>query len=85
MLRGAEKRQLALALKGASAALRDLFFSNMSERTGKLLREDMASMGPIRRTDVDEAQGCMVNLAKEMASRGEIVLSDSKGGDELVY
>ncbi len=85
MLRNAEKEKLALALKGASEQLRDMFFSNMSERAGKLLREDMASMGPIRRKDVDEAQMYMVNLAKDLGSRGEIVLSDSKGGDELVY
>ncbi|MBI1776588.1 MAG: flagellar motor switch protein FliG, partial [Proteobacteria bacterium] len=68
-----------------SEQLRDMFFSNMSERAGKLLREDMASMGPIRLKEVDEAQMYMVNLAKDLASRGEIVLSDNKGGDELVY
>ncbi|MBI3498429.1 MAG: hypothetical protein HY058_14100 [Proteobacteria bacterium] len=62
-----------------------MFFSNMSERAGKLLREDMASMGPIRLKEVDEAQMYMVNLAKDLAPRGEIVLSDSQGGDELVY
>ena len=85
LLRTVEKSKLAIGLKGASEALRDLFFSNMSERAGKLLREDMASMGPIRLKDVDEAQMYMVNLAKDLASRGEIVLSDNKGGDELVY
>ena len=42
LLRTVEKDKLGLALKGASEALRDLFFSNMSERAGKLLREDMA-------------------------------------------
>jgi flagellar motor switch protein FliG len=72
-------------LKGASETLRDMFFSNMSERAGKLLREDMASMGPIRRKEVEDAQTYMVQLAKDLASRGEIVLSDQKGGDELVY
>jgi flagellar motor switch protein FliG len=85
LLRTAEKDKLAIALKGASEQLRDMFFSNMSERAGKLMREDMASMGPIRLKEVDEAQMYMVNLAKDLASRGEIVLSDSKGGDELVY
>ena len=85
LLRSVEKSKLAIALKGASEALRDLFFSNMSERAGKLLREDMASLGPIRLKDVDEAQMYMVNLAKDLALRGEIVLSDNKGGDELVY
>ena len=85
LLRSFEKAKLPLALKGASEALRDLFFANMSERAGKMLREDMAAMGPVRLRDVDEAQMVMVNLAKELAARGEIVISDKKGEDELVY
>ena len=85
LLRSYDKAKLPLALKGASEALRDLFFANMSERAGKMLREDMAAMGPVRLRDVDEAQMAMVNLAKELAARGEIVISDKKGDDELVY
>ena len=85
LLRSYDKAKLPLALKGASEALRDLFFANMSERAGKMLREDMAAMGPVRLRDVDEAQMAMVNLAKELAARGEIVISDKKGEDELVY
>ena len=46
LLRSVEKDKLALALKGASDALRDMFFSNMSERAGKILREDMEAHGP---------------------------------------
>ena len=74
-----------MAIKGASETLRDLFFSNMSERAGKILREDMDSMGPVRVSDVDEAQTAMVAVAKELADRGEIILADSKGADELIY
>ena len=85
LLRGVEKTKLALAIKGASETLRDLFFSNMSERAGKILREDMDSMGPVRVSDVDEAQTAMVAVAKELADRGEIILADSKGADELIY
>jgi len=85
LLRTLDKAKLGLALKGASEPLRDLFFSNMSERAGKLLREDMASLGPVRLKEVEEAQMTMVQTAKDLAARGEIVLSDSKGGDELVY
>jgi flagellar motor switch protein FliG len=85
LLRAVEKDKLGLALKGASEGLRDLFFSNMSERAGKLLREDMAALGPVRLKEVEEAQMAMVQLAKDLAARGEIVLSDNKGGDELVY
>ena len=85
LLRAVDKDKLALALKGASDALRDLFFSNMSERAGKILREDMEAMGPVRLRDVDEAQMAMVNIAKDLATKGEIILADNKGEDELVY
>ena len=51
-----EKEKLPLALKGASETLRDLFFANMSERAGKMLREEIAALGPVRLRDVDEAQ-----------------------------
>ncbi|WP_206740783.1 flagellar motor switch protein FliG [Euryhalocaulis caribicus] len=85
LIRTVEKDQLALALKGASDSLRDLFFSNMSERAAKIMREDMAAMGPVRLKDVDAAQQAMVATAKDLAGRGEIMLADSGGDDELIY
>jgi flagellar motor switch protein FliG len=85
LLRAVDKSDLALGLKGASDSLRNLFFTNMSERGGKLLKEDMASMGPVRLKDVDAAQARMVAQAKELAARGEIVLADGKADDELIY
>jgi flagellar motor switch protein FliG len=85
LLRAAPKEKLPIALKGASDSLRDMFFSNMSERAAKLLKDDIASMGPVRLRDVDEAQMEIVAMAKDMAARGEIALSSKKGEDELVY
>jgi flagellar motor switch protein FliG len=85
LLRGIEKDKLGLALKGSSDTVRDVFFSNMSERAGKILKEDMESMGPVRLKDVDEAQMAMVNVAKDLAAKGEIMLAGNKGEDELVY
>jgi len=85
LLRVVEKDKLGLALKGASDTIRDLFFSNMSERAAKILREDMENMGPVRLKDVDEAQTGMVNAAKDLAAKGEIMLADNKGEDELIY
>src|SRR5216684_2377469 len=85
ILRSADKVKVPIALKGASEALRDLFFASMSERAGKLLREEMQSMGPVRLRDVEEAQGYLVALTKDLAASGEIVIADSKGDDELVY
>jgi flagellar motor switch protein FliG len=86
LLRGVDKTKLAVALKGSTESMRDLFFANMSERASKLLKEDMASMGPVRLKDVDESQMYMVTIAKELANKGEILLADKKGGDdELIY
>ena len=85
LLRHVEKDKLALAIKGATDSLRDVFFSNMSERAGKILKEDMESMGPVRLKDVDEAQMRMVNVAKDLANKGEIMIASKQGEDELVY
>ena len=67
LLREVDRSRLATALKGASEAIRNLFFSNMSERASKILREDMQALGPVRLRDVDEAQTEVVNAAKELA------------------
>ena len=85
LLRGVDKDSLGLALKGASEALREMFFSNMSERASKIMREDMESMGPVRLKDVDAAQMAMVQVAKDLAARGEIMLAGQGADDELIY
>jgi len=85
LLRAVEKDSLALALKGSSDSLREMFFSNMSERASKIMREDMESMGPVRLKDVDQAQMAMVQVAKDLAAKGEIMLVGQGGDDELIY
>ena len=85
LLRAVEKDSLALAMKGASETLREMFFSNMSERAAKIMREDMESMGPVRLKDVDQAQMAMVQVAKDLAAKGEIMLVGQGGDDELIY
>ena len=85
LLRGIDKDRLAVALKGASETIKDLFFSNMSERASKILREDMEAMGPVRLKDVDDAQMYIVGIAKEMAGKGEIIIADASGDDQLIY
>jgi len=85
LLRAVEKDSLGLALKGASEALRELFFSNMSERASKIMREDMETMGPVRLKDVDQAQMAMVQVAKDLAAKGEIMLVGQGADDELIY
>jgi flagellar motor switch protein FliG len=84
LLRVVEKDKLPLALKGASEKLRELFFSNLSERAGKMLREEIESLGPVKLREMDEAQANIVVLAKEMAATGQIEISQGKD-EELVY
>jgi flagellar motor switch protein FliG len=78
VLRAVEKDRLALALKGATEELRDLFLRNMTERAAKLLRDDIAALGPVRLRDVDEAQAAVVAAAKDLAAQGQITLSQGK-------
>lgn len=85
IIRSADKAKLPLALKGASDAMKDLFFSNMSERAGKIMKEEIAAMGPVRLKDVEEAQQSLVNTAKDLADRGEIKIATASEEDELIY
>jgi flagellar motor switch protein FliG len=85
LLRNIDKAKLGLALKGANDEMRNLFMSNMSERAAKILREDMTTMGPVKLKDVEAAQQEMVVVAKALADRGEIMLAEGSGQDELIY
>ncbi len=84
LMRAVPKDQLTLALKGASEALRDLFTKNMSERAAKMLKEDLAGLGPVKLREVDEAQAAIVLLAKDLTAQGQIQMQDSRE-EEMVY
>ncbi|WP_375451428.1 flagellar motor switch protein FliG [uncultured Devosia sp.] len=79
-----DKKELALALKGANDPIKEFFFTNMSARSAKLLKDDMESMGPVRLKDVDEAQGRLVSTAKDLAAKGEIIIMKTKSDDQMV-
>jgi flagellar motor switch protein FliG len=85
LMRNIDKEKLGVALKGANETVRQFFFTNMSSRAAKLLVEDMQAMGPVRLRDVDEAQALLVNVAKDLAAKGEIIIAKSRGEDELIY
>jgi flagellar motor switch protein FliG len=84
LIRNVPKEQLLLALKVSSENLRELFFKNMSERAGKMFKEDLANLGPVRLREVDEAQAAVVVMAKDLAAQGQITLQEGRE-DEMVY
>src|SRR6188768_1753416 len=85
LMRHIDKDKLAVALKGATDTVRQFFLGNMSTRAAKMLVDDMQALGPVRLRDVDEAQGLLVNLAKDLAAKGEIMISKNRGDEELIY
>lgn len=85
LLRDVEKSDLAKSLKGASETLREFFFANMSQRAAKLLKDDMEALGPMRLSDVDEAQNKLVARAKRLADAGEIIVQKGQNEEEMIY
>src|SRR4030081_3173107 len=85
LMRHIDKDKLAVALKGAGDPVREFFMSNMSTRAAKMLTDDMDALGPVRLRDVDESQGQLVNLAKDLAAKGEIMITKSNSDEELIY
>jgi flagellar motor switch protein FliG len=82
LLRDIDTKTLALALKGASGELRQRIVSQMSQRAGQALAEEMDLLGPTRMKDVEAAQAVVVTQARALEEAGEIVLS--AGGDDVV-
>ena len=70
----ADKRTLALSLKGGKENIRAHLFKAMSSRAAEMMREDMESMGPVRGRDVTTAQQELLALAQKLESEGKIVL-----------
>jgi flagellar motor switch protein FliG len=85
LMRHVDKDKLGIALKGATDSVRQFFLSNMSTRAAKMLVDEMKAIGPVRLRDVDEAQALLVNLAKDLAGKGEIMISKNRADEELIY
>jgi flagellar motor switch protein FliG len=80
---GVDKRQLALALRGANEELRAQIFKAMSSRAVEMLKEDMEVLGPVRSREVAQAQQEILNLARRLESEGKVVLK-LETGDEML-
>ena len=81
VLKEVDNDTLALSLKTASEDLKQKIFKNMSDRASKLIQEDMQYMGPVRISDVEQAQQKIVDIVRRLEDTGEIVI-DGRGGDK---
>ena len=83
LLRSVNTEDLVLALKGADDQLRDKLFSCMSSRAAANIMDEMEALGPVRLTEVQEAQKAVINVARRLSDEGTIVLA-GRGGDDFV-
>jgi len=83
LLRAIDAELLVLALKGADEVLREKLFSCMSTRAAANIKDEMEALGPVRLTEVQEAQKQIIAVARKMSDDGTIVLA-GRGGDEMV-
>lgn len=81
LLRSVDNKDLAVALKGVKDEVRDKFVSNMSERAGLSLVEDMDVLGPVRVKQVEEAQAAIIRQIRVLEESGDIVISRGSGDD----
>jgi flagellar motor switch protein FliG len=82
LMRSVESDLLMTALKGADEEVRDKFLGNMSQRAKVMFLDDMEAKGPIRITDVEDAQKNIMRLARVLSDKGELVLAGR--GDDFV-
>ena len=79
LLKEISNEDLTLALRGASDDLKDKFFKNMSERAGKMIREELEFMGPTKLSDVETAQQNIVKIVRRLEAENKVVVSRGAG------
>jgi flagellar motor switch protein FliG len=79
ILREADSRDIAIALKDGNENIQERIFSNMSKRAARMIKEDMEYMGPVRLKDVRKSQEKIINIIRRLEEFGEIVILYSKG------
>ncbi|HMB30849.1 MAG TPA: flagellar motor switch protein FliG [Desulfohalobiaceae bacterium] len=83
ILREIKNETLTLSLKTASETVKDKIFNNISERAKEIIKEDIEAMGPVRLSDVEEAQQGIVRIALRLEEEGQIVIA-GRGGQEIL-
>jgi len=82
-IREIDNKEMAIALKGSTDEVADIIYTNMSKRMAEMIKEDMEFMGPVRLSDVENAQQKIVNTIRALEETGEIIIARG-GGDEII-
>ncbi|MGA1071954.1 MAG: flagellar motor switch protein FliG [Pseudohongiellaceae bacterium] len=82
LMRNIETDLLMTALKAADEEVKDKFMDNMSQRAKVMFIDEMEAKGPIRITDVEDAQKVILRIARKLSDSGDIVLAGR--GDDFV-
>lgn len=84
LLKVADSKELVLAMKTAPEEIKAKMFKNMSNRAATLLKEDLDAMGPTKLSDVEKAQQNIVQIAKDLESKGKAIISRGGEGEQFV-
>ena len=83
-MKNVESSQWAMALKGASAELKDKILANMSKRASDLLREEMEYLGPVRLSNVEQTQQQIVDIVRRLEDAGEITTHTEEEEEQFI-
>jgi flagellar motor switch protein FliG len=84
LVREVEKDKWVMAMRTGSPVLKKKIFSNMSERAGALLKEEIEAMGPVRLRDVETAQRDIIDIARRLESEGKVFLTGGKSKEDVL-
>lgn len=84
ILREVEEKELVIALKGTSDEIKEKVYKNMSERGAEMVKEDMESLGPLKRQIVEDAQQKILSTVRKLEASGEIVMEGGANSDVVV-
>jgi flagellar motor switch protein FliG len=82
VLRSIESADMCMVLKNASEKVKAALLGSLSKRAAESLREEMENLGPIRISQIEEAQDRIVLTISHLAESGEITLIPD--ADDLV-
>lgn len=84
VLKEVDGEELSKAMKTASEELKEKIFRNMSERAAAMVQEDMEYMGPVRVSEVEQAQQRIVDIVRRLEDQGEIIIQGRGGEEEII-